>query len=235
VAGAASEAPGRGLRERLQEADALAVRWAPRWPVALRRLLALSVVLGASGLAIGLLVDDDPAAYFREGMPGTWFSAALLLATALVAWAVHLRDGGADVRRWKTFWGVAAAGFLAFAIVELTQPTVFLGRYLKHHAGAVAPWGIEDVDAFLLIVAFTTFALLLARRALVLLHHRVSVALFAAGAAFAVGSQGLDSTMASTPWEFAAEESLKLAAEPFILAAFLAALAVVLRRDAPER
>jgi hypothetical protein len=43
-------------------------------------------------------------------------------------------------------------------------------------------------------------------------------------------SQSLDSFLKATNAEFAAEESLKLMAEPFLIAGYLVVLAAVLRR-----
>ena len=223
-----------GLRARVrhwsERADALAVQ---RSAVPLRTLfglLAVTFVLAALGLGTGLLLRDDPAAWFREGMPGTWLSAALLLAAAAAARAVYRREAGAPA--WHaSFWGLSAAILSVLFVVELTQPTVYAGHWLEDRAGAVAPFGITNVDAVLLIMLLATVFLLLARRALVLLQHPRALALFALTGALAVASQALDSFWPVSNWEFVAEESLKATAEPFLITAYLVALRGVLSRE----
>jgi hypothetical protein len=86
----------------------------------------------------------------------------------------------------------------------------------------------------LLVVLFAGCGLLLATRAAVLFKHPATLLLLAIGAVLGAASQGLDSFVTPTDWEFVAEESLKLTAEPFFIAAFLVALATVLRREAGE-
>nr|MBA3328970.1 hypothetical protein [Solirubrobacterales bacterium] len=156
----------------------------------------------------------------------------LLLAAAAAARAVHGREAGAPA--WHaSFWGLSAAILTMLVVVELTQPTVFLGHWLQERAGAVAPFGVTNVDAVLLIMLLLTVALLLARRALVLLGHPRALALFALTGALAVGSQALDSFWPVSDWEFVAEESLKALAEPFLIVAYLVALRGVLDRAEP--
>jgi hypothetical protein len=82
----------------------------------------------------------------------------------------------------------------------------------------------------LLVLLFAGCGLLLASRAAVLLKHPVTLLLLACGVVLGAASQGLDSFVTPTKWEFVAEETLKLTAEPFFIAAFLVALATVLRR-----
>lgn len=84
----------------------------------------------------------------------------------------------------------------------------------------------------LLVLLFAGCGLLLASRAAVLLKHPVTLLLLGVGAVIGAASQALDSFVTPTKWEFVAEESLKLTAEPFFLAGFLVALAAVLPRQA---
>jgi hypothetical protein len=220
-------APGSRLLARArrlsERADALAVRHSTRPHATLGLLLALSLGLALIGVPAGLLINDDPPAYFREGMPGTWLSAAMLLAAAVAARAVHRRE--ADGPAWHaSFWGLSAAILVALTVVELGQPTVFLGRWLEESLAVSAPYGIVNVDAALLIVLLATIVIVLARRALVLREHPGVAALLAAGVMFGVASQALDSFWAVSTWEFVAEESLKAVAGPFVVAGYLAAL-----------
>ncbi len=68
-----------------------------------------------------------------------------------------------------------------------------------------------------------------------LLPHRAAIALLGVGVVLGAASQGLDSVLASTSGEFVAEESLKLAAEPFILGGYLVVLYRVAARTENRR
>lgn len=209
-----------GLLERL---DAHAVA-ASRRPLMLPAFLVginlalLPLFIGA-GLALG-----DQALLLREGAPGTFLSFALLLAVAVSARAVFLRDGA-------TFWRLSAAVFLVFAIDEITQAGMFLSEWLGAEFGLGPASGFNDLDSVLLVILFAGCGLLLASRAAVLLRYPKTLLLLAVGALIGAASQALDSFVAPTKWEFVAEESLKLTAEPFFIAAFLVALAAVLRGE----
>ena len=181
--------------------------------------LALLPVLVGAGLAVG-----DQAALLREGAPGTLWSFVLLLAVAVAARAVFLRDGA-------SFWRLSAAVFVVFAVDEITQAGIFLAHWLEDSFGVAPADGFNDLDSVLLVLLFAGCGLLLASRAAVLFKHPLTLLLLAIGAVFGAGSQALDSFVPPTKWEFVAEESLKLTAEPFFIAAFLVALAGVLRRQ----
>lgn len=181
--------------------------------------LALLPVFIGTGLALG-----DQALLFREGAPGTVLSFALLLAVAVAARAVYLRDGA-------TFWRLSAAVFVVFAVDEITQAGLFLSKWFASEFSVAPAGGFNDLDSVLLVLLFAACGLLLARHAAVLLRHPLTLLLLGIGAVIGAGSQALDSFVSPTAWEFVAEESLKLTAEPFFIAAFLAALATVLRRQ----
>jgi hypothetical protein len=187
----------------------------------LGRILALNASLAACFTVFGWALLDDQAAFYRELMPGTWLSAALLLFTAATALAIH-RTAGTPGRR--DFWSLSVAVFAVLAIDELAQPTVFLSKWLKseHHVSAPGPF--NDVDSILVVALLVGCAALLARHALVLLRHRTTIVLFAVGLALGAASQTLDSVVEPSKWEFVAEECLKLSAVPFVLAGYLAAL-----------
>ena len=218
-AGALPQAGRPGLLARLDELAVAAARTPLRTPVRLAGLiLALLPVFAGAGLAV-----DDQALMFREGAPGTVLSFGLLVAVAVVARAAHLRDGAA-------FWKLSAIVFLVFAIDEITQAGMFLSEWLGGEFGLAPAGGFNDLDAVLLTLLFAGCGLLLASRAAVLLRYPLTLALLAAGAAVGAASQALDSFVAPTKWEFVAEESLKLTAEPLFLAGYLTALAAILRR-----
>lgn len=211
-------------QERLERLDALAVT-ASRHPLKLpAALLAAELALVPIFVAAGLAVGDQ-ALFFREGAPGTVISFALLVAVAVVARAVFLRDGAA-------FWRLSAAVFLVFAIDEITQAGMFLSELLGSRFDVAPASGFNDLDAVLLVVLFAGCGLLLLTRAAVLLKHPATLLLLGVGAVIGAASQALDSFVTPTNWEFVAEETLKLTAEPFFLAGFLVALAAVLRRQA---
>lgn len=187
----------------------------------LGRVLALNASLAAVFTVFGWALLGDQAAFYRELMPGTWLSAALLLFTGATALAIHRVAGSAGKR---DFWSLSAAVFVVLAVHELTQPTVFASKWLKSEHQIAAPAPFNDIDALLVVVLLVGCALLLARHAVVLLRHRTTIALFAVGLALGAASQTLDSFVEPTRWEFVAEECLKLAAIPFVLAGYLAAL-----------
>jgi hypothetical protein len=185
-------------------------------------------------MPLGLLIADDQAAVFRELMPGTWVSFAGLLAIAAAASAAH--RCAAPGRRWhETFWGVAAVVFAAFAFVEIAQPTVFVAHWLRDHVDVATPAGLSDLDAAILIVILSAVGVGLLARARPLLALPRVLLLFAVGVALGAASQTLDATFAATRWEFVAEESLKLASWPFLLAGMLLALRSLRSGSAPDR
>jgi hypothetical protein len=188
---------------------------------ALARVLAVGAVLAACFTAFGWVLLDDQAAFYRELMPGTWLSVAMLLFTAATALAVH-RAAGARGRR--DFWSLSAIVFVVLAIDELAQPTVFISKWLKSEQGITAPGPFNDIDSILVVALLVGSLALLARHALVLLRHRATIALFAVGLVLGAASQTLDSIVEPSKWEFVAEECLKLSAVAFVLAGYLAAL-----------
>jgi hypothetical protein len=211
------------LSRRLAAAEAAAVRWSARTGTLLVFLLAANTVLAAAGVALGLLLFDDPALWFRELMPGTLLSAAHMLAAAIAAHAVH-RCGPVG-RRWhETFWGLSAALLAVLAAVELTQPTVFLSHWLRDEHGVRAPAGLSDVDGVLVTLLLVAIVAILAPRALVLLRYPRALSLFAAAAVLAATSQIIDATARVSEWEFVVEDGAKALAGPFLLAGYLAAL-----------
>jgi hypothetical protein len=215
---AAPAARWRGLVER---AVAAAVAASQRPLGTLGRILALNAALAICFTAFGWALLGDQAAFYRELMPGTWLSAALLLFTAATALAIH-REAGMPAGR--DFWSLSAIVFVVLAIDELTQPTVFLSKWLKSEHQVTAPGPFNDVDSILVVALLVGCATLLGRHALVLLRHRTTIALFAVGLALGAASQTLDSVVEPSKWEFVAEECLKLSAIPFVLAGYLAAL-----------
>lgn len=208
----------RGLLDR---AVAASRRASDRPLATLGRILALNAALALSFTAFGWALLGDQAAFYRELMPGTWLSAALLLFTAATALAIH-REAGAAAPR--DFWSLSAIVFVVLAVDELAQPTVFFSKWLKseHHVAAPAPF--NDVDSILVVALLVGCVLLLARHAIVLLRHRRTIVLFAIGLLLGAASQTLDSVVEPSKWEFVAEECLKLSAIPFVLAGYLAAL-----------
>ena len=186
----------------------------------LGRMLASIAALAACFTAFGWVLLDDQAAFYRELMPGTWLSAALLFFIAATAVASHRAAGTPG----RDFWSLSAIVFVVLAIDELTQPTVFLSKWLKSEHAVAAPAPFNDVDSILVVTLLVGSFVLLARHALVLLRHRTTIVLFAAGLVLGAASQTLDSVVEPSRWEFVAEECLKLSAIPFVLAGYLAAL-----------
>jgi hypothetical protein len=194
-------------------------------------LLTLNLALSAAFVALGYWVIGDQAELFRELAPGSWLSFFELVFLAVVAWSVHERVAtGSGWRRLDDFWGLSAVVFAVFAFDEITQATIFLSDLLEL-LGASAPGGFSDLQAFLLSMLFVIAGLVLVRRVPALFRHPRAVALLAAGIALGVASQALDSLFEATSWEFVAEECLKLAAEPFFIAAYLVALNETPARD----
>jgi hypothetical protein len=187
----------------------------------LGQILATGAVLAVCFTAFGWALLGDQAAFYRELMPGTWLSAALLLFTAATALAIH-RAAGTPGRR--DFWSLSAIVFVVLAVDELTQPTVFVSKWLKSEHQIAAPAPFNDVDSILLVALLAGCVALLARHAIVLLRYRRTIVLFAVGLALGAASQTLESVVEPTRWEFVAEECLKLSAIPFVLAGYLAAL-----------
>jgi len=187
----------------------------------LGRILALNASLAIVFTAFGWLLLHDQAAFYREAMPGTWLSAALLMFTAATALAVH-REAG--TRGKRDFWSLSAIVFVALAIDELTQPTVFFSKWLKSEHAITAPAPFNDIDSILIWGLLLGCVAVLARHARVLRRHRTTMALFTVGLGLGMASQTLDSLVEPSKWEFVAEECLKLSAIPFVLAGYLAAL-----------
>lgn len=211
------------VASRLAAADAAAVRWSGRTGTVLLFLLAANAVLAAAGVALGLLLFDDAALWFRELMPGTLLSAAHMLAAAIAAHAVQ-RSAPVACRWHESFWGLSAAMLAVLAVVELTQPTVFLSHWLRDEHGVRAPDGLSDVDGVLVTFLLVAVVAVLAPRALVLLRYPRALVLFAAAALFAAASQFIDATAHVSEWEFVVEDGAKALAGPFLLAGYLAAL-----------
>lgn len=214
----AQAAHWRGLVERAVAASA---RASSRPLATLAYILALNAALAVAFTAFGWALLGDQAAFYRELMPGTWLSAALLLFTAATALAIH-REAGPSAPR--DFWSLSVIVFLVLAIDELTQPTVFLSKWLKSEHQVAAPAPFNDVDSILVVTLLVSCVAVLARHAVVLLRHRTTVGLFAIGLVLGAASQTLDSVVEPSKWEFVAEECLKLSAIPFVLAGYLAAL-----------
>jgi hypothetical protein len=197
-------------------------------------LLGLNATLAAAFVPIGAALFADPAELFRELMPGTWLSFAELLLIAATAWAIHRRlEPPARRRRLDSFWGASAIIFVVFAVDEITQATIFLADGLTR-AGALAPAPFKDLDSFLITAVFLASGAVLLRYLRDLLRYPAALGLLIVGGALGVGMQALDSLFASTSDEFVAEESLKLAAEPFLLGAYLVVLDRVIRQRGGE-
>ena len=193
-------------------------------------LLAANVVLAAAGVALGHLLLDDPALYFRELMPGTLLNAAHLLAAAIAARAVHRRDP--RLRRWhESFWGLSAVLLTALVVIELAQPTVYLGHWLRDDLGLRPPAGVADLDGLLMAFLLAGVAATLAARALDVLRQPRALVLFACAALLGATSQFIDATARVSAWEFVVEDTVKALAGPFLLAGYLVALAAVVREQ----
>ncbi len=218
--------PRAGQPGLLARLDAHAVAAARRPLMVLAGLVGLNLALLPVFVGAGMALGDQ-AALLREGAPGTVWSFALLLAVAVAARAVFLRDGA-------SFWRLSAAVFVVFAVDEITQAGMFLSELLEGAFGIAPASGFNDLDSVLLVLLFAGCGLLLASRAAVLLKYPLTLVLLAIGVVLGAASQALDSFVTPTDWEFVAEEALKLTAEPFFIAAFLVALATVLRRQGDD-
>jgi hypothetical protein len=228
--GAAAEIEEGRWARLVARADRLATGAAARPYLAAGALLALNLALIAIFVPLGAVVFSDPAELFREVMPATWLSFAELAFVAAVAWAVHLRVTGPPRRGFDDFWGLSAMVFGFFAVAEILPIAHFLSDGLEA-AGALAPAGFHDLDAFLLTVVFLAAGAALLRYAGDVLPYRGTLLLFAIGVLLGAASQALDSAFDPSSREFVAEEALKLAAEPFFIGGFLLALHRVLSRD----
>jgi hypothetical protein len=225
---------GRRWDRLLDRGHRLAIAAAARPYRAIGAILLLNVVLIAAFILAGDLLFSDRAEFFRELMPGTWLSFAELLFVAVIAWSIQLAARGERRIRLDNFWGLTAAVFAIFAFDEITQLTVFLSHVLTS-LGTLAPAGFKDLDAFLLTVLFLAAAAAMLRHVGDLLPHRAAIAVLGIGVMLGAASQTLDSVLASTNGEFVAEESLKLAAEPFLIGGFLLVLRSFLAAHRPPR
>ena len=228
----------RGVRLRTGAARALGrARLATLAAASERPAVVLGALLGANAAAAALFASagvaaGDPALFFREGMPGTWLSFAQLALVAVVAWMVHEYEHPEGA--WhRNFWGLSAAVFGVLAVDEILGTSQWAGTWLNQAAGVAPAGAFRDVGAVLLTLLLAAAVLVLAPRALALLRHPLAAVLVALGAVVGAGSQALDSFVAPTAGEFVAEESLKLAAEAFILAGFVAALRSARARSRP--
>lgn len=226
-------APPRALPfggRALAAADHAAVRWSASAGRVLVWLLVANVVLAGSGVALGHLLLDDPALYFRELMPGTLLSAAHILAAAVAARAIHRRD--TRRRRWhESFWGLSAVLLSVLVLVELAQPTVYLGHWLRDDLGLRAPAGVADLDGLLMAFLLVGVAAILAARVLDVVRQPKALALFGCAAMLGAASQFIDATTRVSTWEFVVEDTVKALAGPFLLAGYLVALAAVVREQ----
>jgi hypothetical protein len=225
---------GRRWDRILDRGHRLAIAAAARPYRATGAILLLNAALIAAFILVGDLLFSDPAELFRELMPGTWLSFAELLFVAVIAWSIQLAARGERRIRLDNFWGLTAAVFAVFAFDEITQLTVFLSDALTS-LGALAPDGFRDLDAFLLSVLFLAAAAGMLRHIGDLLPHRAAIAVLGIGVMLGLASQTLDSALASTSGEFVAEESLKLAAEPFLIGGYLLVLQSFLAARRPPR
>ena len=216
--------PSRGAIER---AVAAVTHVAARPLTAIGALLTINLLLIGTFILVGELVFADPAEMFRELMPGTWLSVAQLGAVAVIAWTIHRELVGPRLRL-DNFWGMSVAVFAVFAVDEATQLTIFLGDAFTS-AGALAPAGFRDLDAFLLTVLLFAGGAALLRYGRTLLSHPGSLVLLGIGIVIGGASQVLDSVLTSTTSEFVVEESLKLTAEPFLIGGYLLMLAATIR------
>jgi hypothetical protein len=229
LGGAAVASLGRRVRGFLADASALATRLATRPYASTVALVAANLALIAVFIPIGTAVFDDPAELFRELMPGTWLSVAELGFIAVIAWAIHATEFPSARVRLDNLWGISVVVFTVLAIDEALQLTIFLADGLTA-LGALAPAGFRDLDAFLVVVLLLAGGAALLRYGRTLLAHPRALALFAIGFCFGAASQTLDSMVAATSSEFVAEESLKLAAEPFLIGGYLVILAEIRSR-----
>lgn len=208
-------------------ADALAFSAAARPLAVLAGLLGANLALAGAFAGAGYALGDQ-ALFFRELMPGTWLSFAQLLFIAAAARAVHVRTRPGEP--WhRGFFGISAAIFLAFAFDEITQLSQFAGIALHQGLGLTPAAGFHDLGAVILTLAFVGAGLALLPRAAVLLRHPLTLALLLVAALLGAASQGLDSFVTPTRWEFVAEESFKMAAEAVFAGAYLSALRGVTR------
>lgn len=227
---AATPSASRGLRRHLARADAAAVRFSASPGVVVAWLVPANALLAAAGVGLGLVLLDDPAAYFRELMPGTLLSAAHLLAAALVARAIHRRDPR-DRPWFESFWGLSAVLLSALVVVELTQPTILLSKWLQNDVGVRAPSAFVDVDGLMVALLLIVVAGTLVVRSLDVLRYPRALAPFACAAALGATSQYLDATFRVSAWQFVLEDGAKALAGPFLLAGYLLVLRAVVREQ----
>lgn len=220
--GAAVPATRARVHRWSERADDLAVEHCADPLLTLRRLLLFTAGTLAVGIPLGLVVRGDAALWLREGMPGTWVSGVMLLAAAVAARGAYRREAG-HPPVLASFWGLSASILALLVAVELFQPTIFIGHWLEDH-GNSAPLGIADVDAMLMILLLAGVGLLLAPRALVLLHHRGALALLAIAVMIGMAVQGIDSIFPVSETEFVIEDSLKALGMPFLVCGYLWAL-----------
>lgn len=213
--------PTAGRRSRwwtriADRSERLALAASARPFAAMAAILVLNAFLAGVFTLAGEVLFSDPAEFFRELMPGTWLSFVELLFVAAVASAIYRHGGGSGRMGLDNFWGVSAAVFALLAFAEITQITRFLSDALTS-LGTLAPSGFEDLDGFVLSVVLLAAAAGMLRYVRDLLPHPKAMGVLAVGVLLGVASQSLDSTLAATSSEFVAEESLKLAAEAFLI------------------
>lgn len=228
--------PSRALARLYARLGDLAVEASDRPGAAVGILLLLNLGLAAVLAPLGYLATGDRALFYRELMPGTWLSFGQLVFVSAIAWAAHERGPrprqarqARGWRRYDDFWAMSAAVFLVLAVDEITQATMFLSKWVGSTLAVSAPAPFTDLDAVFLVLLLAVCGIVAVRRAVVLLRHRRALALLSVAVLLGVASQALDSLVPTSEWETVAEDSLKLAAAPFFVGGYLAALGDVLR------
>lgn len=210
------------VRRWFERADTIALQHAESPTRALRLLLIITTISMVVGIPIGIAAGDPPL-WLREGMPGTLLSAAMLVAAALVAWSVHKRLQP-PVHWYQNFWGLSAVVLTVLAVVEIAQPTAYLGHFLEDDEGWDAPGPIQDIDSVLVMTILALVAVVMVPRALVLLKHRNALIFMVVAVGCVVASTASDALFEATDVEFIVEDGIKAYAGPFLVTAYLWAL-----------
>lgn len=203
-------------------------------PSLLPRLFLLAGIVSVGSAVIGYLVfgEGEQHQLFRDVGPVSLYSVAQTLLVAALGLLIALRESRhRDFRDLNNFWFLAGLGFLFLSIDGPLDLHGKVGGWVTDATGAEHPLGFHRVSDF--IIALYMVAGLVVAAA----HYREITAYprvlqcFFTAAVFVATMVVIDGFAEQTPTVWVIEETIKLFAGVFFIAAFMERYRISLRGE----
>lgn len=197
-------------------------------------LLATATCLLSALLGYVIFGSGNQHQLFRDIGPISLYSVLQTLAVASLGWLISTRQNRyGDWRDLNNFWFLAGLGFFFLSIDGPIDLHGRVGKMLTDQTGIEHPFGFHRFSDFIIALYMFAGLIVAAVHYHELVAHPRVIQYFFTAAIFVAAMVAIDGFVTQTPTVWVIEETIKLFAGVFFVAAFTERYRIALRGEAP--